>query len=143
MRSDARTRLQAAIIHDLASSMGSDQLLLAAMRLSLRAGGEVDLPDSERRLYLRIAASLEELRESRERDEAEQARGSATWTMTTREAETFLEAARFAARHAGEADPDLARRARRLARHFELADPVSGERVEDADSTEAFLRAFG
>ena len=82
MRSDARTRIQAAIIHDLASSMGSDQLLLAAMRLSLRAGGGVDLPHSERRLYQRIAASLEELRESRERDEAEQARGSVTWTMT-------------------------------------------------------------
>ena len=141
MRRDARMRLQAEIIHDLASSMGSDQLLLAAMRLGLRARAAED--ESERRLYERVAASLEDLRESRERDEAEQARGSTTWTMTTSEAETFLTAARFAARHAAATDPELARRARRLARHFELADPVSGERVEDAESTEAFLRAFG
>jgi hypothetical protein len=61
------------------------------------------------------------------------------WEITTEEAQTLMDSARYAAQ---QAEGDLARRARRVCRHFDLVDPVTGEQVEGAPSMREFLGAI-
>ena len=64
---------------------------------------------------------------------------SVKWEMSEDEAQTLLDAVSFTAKNA---DGDLARRARRVVRHFTLKDPITGEEPTQENASE-FLAAFG